>query len=91
MSWTLLTEEHKRYVMIGGFVLVAGIIYYFSQPPSYHSYGYSNNYYGGGSAGLSWTSLALVMYAAYKLPPMFPEQLGLIDSLFPVKYISYCN
>ncbi len=36
-----------------------------------HSYGY-----GGGSRGLSWSAWGMIMFAAYKLPPMFPDQLG---------------
>lgn len=41
------------------------------------SYHYGGNYsYGGGGGGMSWMTWGLIMFCAYQLPPMFPDQLG---------------
>ena len=46
------------------------------QDEDYYYNRHSSYGYGGGPRGLSWSAWAMVMFAAYKLPPMFPDQLG---------------
>lgn len=36
----------------------------------------SGSSYRSRSTGISWTTWGAIMMAAYKLPPMFPDQLG---------------
>lgn len=84
--WSRLSDEHKRYIFISGFV-VAGYFLFFHRSSSYYdysSYDYGGSYYSGG--GLSWSALAMIMYAAYKLPPMFPDQLGM--QIFIINYFT---
>jgi tetratricopeptide (TPR) repeat protein len=79
MYWLRLDEQTRNYVQIGAvfFLLYYFFIYRSSySSPYYYDSGPGYQYYGGGG-GLSWTSWAMVMYGAYKLPPMFPEQLGI--------------
>eukprot|EP01034_Spumella_vulgaris_P028159 gene28159-34975_t len=81
--WNSLHPDTRKYIAIGGGLLLA---YYFfiyrgssSQnyyPDSYSQYGGGGYGYGQGGGGLSWTMWAAIMGAAYKLPPMFPDQLG---------------
>ena len=76
--WNRLSDTQKGYVYIAGFVVV-GYYFFFSGGGGsdyyYSDYGYQR-YYGGASTGLSWSALALVMFAAYKVPPMFSDLLG---------------
>jgi hypothetical protein len=85
--WNRLSDAQKGYVYIAGFVAV-GYYFFFSGGGSdyyYPDYGYHRY---GGSTGLSWSALALVMFAAYKLPPMFPDLLG---KRYCTIYISFKN
>lgn len=74
--WLSLTQQTRNYIQIGVISLIA---YYFlfyrlsSYDPSYDSYAYSSY---SSNRGLTWTTWGLLMLAGYKLPPMFPEQLG---------------
>lgn len=79
--WMSLDGQVRQYIQIGMVIL---LIYWFFFRRSYsyggyddydyHEPSYSYRSYGGG--GMSWTTWALIMYGAYKLPPMFPAQLG---------------
>ena len=42
----------------------------------YDDYGYDDYSYGRSSYGLSWSTYLMILGAAWKLPPMFPHQLG---------------
>ena len=86
--WNRLSDAQKGYVYIAGFVAV-GYYFFFSGGGSdyyYSDYGYHQY---GGSNGLSWSALALVMFAAYKLPPMFPDLLGKIYCTIQIIKIVY--
>jgi tetratricopeptide (TPR) repeat protein len=68
-------------ILIGVIVLLLLYIWLCRRSYGYDSYGGGYDYdygfgYGGYSTGLSWTQWALILFAAYKVPPMFPEQLG---------------
>ena len=69
-------------VLVGIIALLLSYIFFFSGGGSTYygggGYGYDSSYGfgGGGSTGMSWTTWALVLYGAWKLPPMFPDQLG---------------
>lgn len=86
--WNGLSLDHQKYIKMG---LIALLVYYFFFSGSRYrqsyqpyddymdpGYGYGgNHYYGGGySSGLSWTHWGMIMFAAYKVPPMFPDLLG---------------
>lgn len=74
--WTSLSPNTQRNLKLG----LIGIIVYFvffhqSLSGSYYpSYGYSG--YDNGGGGMSWSMWLLIMYGAYRVPPMFPELLG---------------
>jgi len=78
-TWLNLTQQTRNYIQIA---CIALIIYYFffyrSSPEYYYTPGYDSysSYNYSSSRGLTWTTWGLIMFAGYKLPPMFPEQLG---------------
>ena len=85
MWWSSLSPDMQKYIQIGAIVLVAYYFLFYRSGSSYDYYpreygygsgggGYYSSGYGGG--GLSWTMWGAIMLAAYKLPPMFEEQLG---------------
>lgn len=77
--WVSLDMQTQQIVqVVGGLLLVYYLLSCFSVSYDYYyddPY-YSSSYYYGGGGGLSWTTWGLVMFAAYKLPPLFPDQLG---------------
>lgn len=86
--WLSLSQQTQQVLQLGLLGLVAYILFFgwpfssgygygYDSYGSYGSYGGFGGYgYGGGGGGLTWMQWALVMGAAYKLPPMFPDLLG---------------
>ena len=88
-QWSRLTDTQRGYVYITAFVVV-GYYLFFSGGGTASGYYYPDyGYHHYGSTGLSWSALALVMFAAYKLPPMFPDILGTFLS-FVLIYLLLC-
>lgn len=81
MWWASLDDNTRNIIMlcVGGFIVYR---LFFSGSRGYSSYddyysgygGYGGYGYGGG--GMSWTMWIAIMVGAWKLPPMFPDQLG---------------
>lgn len=71
---TTLSDFQKQSILlfIGGFLLYSLL---FSRSNSYSYYDSYGDSYGYGR-GLTWVQWAMLMLAAYKIPPMFPEILG---------------
>ena len=72
--WTSLTQQQKLY----GTLSIFAVIVYFLFFRGSSSTGYYDGYSSGTRAGhaMSWTTWGLIMAAAYKLPPMFPDLFG---------------
>lgn len=74
--WESISPDTRKYLQLG---LVALAVYWiFFRDSGYGYDGYSSGYggYGGYGGGMSWTTWGLIMFSAYKLPPLFPDQLG---------------
>lgn len=81
--WMSLSPDTQKYIQIG--LVIFGLYYFFFYRSFGYDGGYGDSYYHGsyyqsygygGARGLSWTTWGVVMLAAYKLPPMFPDLLG---------------
>jgi tetratricopeptide (TPR) repeat protein len=80
LSWLVsLSPETQKCVQLGLVVLVVYYFFFYRSRsydfyyPDYSSYGHS--YYSGGG-GMSWTTWAMIMAAAYFVPPRLQDQLG---------------
>ena len=73
--WTSLTQQQKLYGTISIFAVILYLLFFRG---SSSSTGYYDGYSSGAGAGhaMSWTTWGLIMAAAYKIPPMFPDLLG---------------
>ena len=60
-------------ILIGIIVLLLFYIYMGSDSGGYYD-SYSPGY--GYSGGMSWMTYLAILYGAYSVPPMFPQQLG---------------
>jgi tetratricopeptide (TPR) repeat protein len=69
--WASLDSNMKMYMLLGGVGIM--IYYFFFSRPSYYDF---NDGYTVTNTGLSWTTWGVLMFAAYKAPPMFPDILG---------------
>ena len=71
--WSSLDNSTRQYILFG--LAAYAIYFFFFSGPSYRNPyyydDYSTPYYG-----LSWTTWGLVMLAAWKVPPMFPQVFG---------------
>ena len=84
MTWWSTASETQRYSVGVGAVIALYFFYTtFFGTRSYGGYDYYDDYrYGGGSwifspyGGLTWTGWGMIMFAAWKVPPMFPNELG---------------
>lgn len=88
MTWWTTANETQKYSLGAGALIVLYFLYStFFGRSSYGYDGYYDDYgygYGGGMSnwifspygGLTWASWGTIMLAAWKLPPMFPNELG---------------
>ena len=83
-AWWGTANESQRYSVGVGAVIALYFIYTTFFRSGYGDYGYYDDRYGygGGSwifspyGGLTWTAWGAIMFSAWKLPPMFPNELG---------------
>jgi tetratricopeptide (TPR) repeat protein len=91
-SWLSLAPETRQYVIYAVVGLLLYYFFFYRSSSGSGGGGYGRRYYDpdldddyyhrssysgyGGSRGLSWSAWAMIMFAAYKVPPMFPDQLG---------------
>ena len=81
--WSTASETHRYSVGVGAVIALYFIYNTFFGGRSHGAYDYYDDYgYGNSSwifspyGGLTWTSWGAIMFAAWKLPPMFPNELG---------------
>lgn len=71
--WSSIDYSTRQYILLG--LAAYAVYYFFFSGPSYRSMYYDDPYYSP-SYGLSWTTWGLIMLAAWKVPPMFPQVFG---------------
>jgi len=73
--WNNFSPENKNYVYLAFFAIIVYYFFFSGSGRHYYDYDYGYSDYGGGGP-MSWTTWSLIMAAAWKLPPMFPDIFG---------------
>jgi len=82
MSMFAMASQQQRYMVFAAAAIMAYKLYSWLTRPSYadgiylDDLDYGSSYGGGGGYGLSWSMWSMIMGAAWKIPPMFPDIFG---------------
>ena len=80
-AWLATMNIETNHLLMGIIAVLLAYIFFFSGRSSsvsdldYEPY-YDGGYSGGGGYGMSWSRWLMIMGAAWRLPPMFPDLLG---------------